>query len=351
MMAPQMLVGTNFGIGIRDPEWFEHRLGLFSSVTAPSLLAQEDQSFHWALFVDSALPAGVRERLEAILAPFEGRAFVHTDPHVAGPDMLELARRRGIMDGDEGLLTGRIDDDDAWHVGTVGAVRNRVAAWRRRESGAPGVGLTFEDGLVWVMYEMVDIKKTYSSGRRVNLTPTLRPFSFRFLSMSVFVYSQPAHPRVAMSMAHSRSEATLRSDGLDVEAISTEQPMWLYCRHKQTSSGTAYSSAEPEERTLAELSRAFGLDEIKISTYLADSENYGYSLVKDSMAWQMGLAKRLDRIRSEIASASGDDAELARLRGKEAELSEQLEQLSDCLTGDPDEILIAQKPHPDHGAA
>jgi Putative rhamnosyl transferase len=64
-MGPQMLIGTHFGIGIRDREWFEHRLSLFSSVTAPSLLAQEDQSFHWALFVDSALPADIRERLDA----------------------------------------------------------------------------------------------------------------------------------------------------------------------------------------------------------------------------------------------------------------------------------------------
>lgn len=342
-MVPQMLVGTHFGIGVRDPEWFEHRLSLFSSVTAPSLLAQEDQSFHWALFVDSALPASVRERLEAMLAPFEGRAFVHPDPHVAGPDMLELARQRGMVDDDEGLLTGRIDDDDAWHVGTVGAVRDRVASWRRRESGAPGIGLTFADGLVWVMYEMVDIKKTYKSGRRVTLAPTLRPFSFRFLSMSVFVYSRPPQFRAAMSMPHSRSEAMLRNGGFDVEVVSTEQPMWLYCRHKQTSSGTAYSSADAVERTLAELSRAFGLDEIKISEYLSGSESYGYSLVKGSMAWQMGLAKRLDRIQSEIALASGDDADLARLRGEEAELAEQLGQLSDCLTGDPDEILIAQR--------
>jgi hypothetical protein len=138
------------------------------------------------------------------------------------------------------------------------------------------------------MYEMVDVKKTYSSGRRVTLESTLRPFSFRFLSLSVFVYSRPAHLLAAMSMPHSRSEVILSNHDFEVEAVSSDQPMWLYCRHKQTSSGTAYSSADPVERTLAGLSREFGLDEIKVAEYLAGSESYGYSLVKTAWPGRWG---------------------------------------------------------------
>jgi len=78
-------------------------------------------------------------------------------------------------------------------------VRERLGSWRRRGGEGPGLALTFEDGLVWVMYDMVDVKETYRSGRIVTLEPTIRPFSFRFLSLSVFVYSRPPHRLVTMS--------------------------------------------------------------------------------------------------------------------------------------------------------
>jgi hypothetical protein len=129
-VTPRLLIGTRFGLGIRDPAWFEHRVALLSAVTAPSLMAQEDQGFEWAIFVDSGLPPEIRETIEGILAPFEGRAFLHSQQlGQSAASLLRLAEERDLIDPGGYMLTGRIDDDDAWDRQTVAMVRERVATW------------------------------------------------------------------------------------------------------------------------------------------------------------------------------------------------------------------------------
>ena len=72
-----MFICTPFGIGVTDPAWYNHRLDLIAAITAPSLLAQEDQGFQWAVLVDPDLPTNVHQALTELLDPFEGRAFLH----------------------------------------------------------------------------------------------------------------------------------------------------------------------------------------------------------------------------------------------------------------------------------
>jgi Putative rhamnosyl transferase len=54
---PPLLILTRFGLGVRDVAWLEHRATLVSSITAPSLFAQDDQSFRWVLLVDEDPPS------------------------------------------------------------------------------------------------------------------------------------------------------------------------------------------------------------------------------------------------------------------------------------------------------
>lgn len=330
-----MLVCTRFGIGVRDLAWFEHRLELFAAVTAPSLRAQEDQHFHWVLFVDSAVPATVRQRLHTILAPFEGRATLHTDPHAWASTVHSLGKQRDLLDADGYLLTGRIDDDDAWHVSTVGQVRERVKSWCRQRGGAAGLGLTFTNGLEWIMYDMLDIKTLQEKGDRITRGAAVRPFSLAFHSMSVFAYSRLSDEIAAISMPHSQSADFLTQSNFDLDVVSTERPMWLYCRHKHTVSGTQYSNADEVEKTLADLTREFGIDQTRTTKYLLNADSYGYLLPKDTDAERLEIAKDLAKVQLKIDSSALDDAQLAEL---EQERSKLTLQLSKELIGDPNEI-------------
>lgn len=322
-----MLIGTVFGLRIKDPAWFEHRLTLLSAITAPSLLAQQDQDFEWAIFAGRDLAVEVSAALEQILEPFEGRAFVVPRSNGAAARMPALAHERGLADADGYVLTARIDDDDAWHRTTVAAVRARAASWLQDPGGARGFGLTFEDGLEWVMYDMLDVEVLRRAGRTHIHKAAIRPFNHPFTSMSAFVCAKHTDGAGALSSQHSRIPKWMASHGFEVESISTERPMWLYARHKQAGSDIQKSSAGEVQMTLGELAAEFGIDEIRTRRYLSSAGDYAYSAkyVGDHL---MRFAKELSELDRQIDQAV-DEASLDRLKRQRSKLGEELARVSE----------------------
>jgi Putative rhamnosyl transferase len=274
-----MLIATRLGIGIKDPAWFRHRLALLSTITAPSLLAQDDQGFEWAICADAEIPSDVREELEGILIQFDGRAFIDLNGHNEA-NLMALADDRGLVSSDGYVFTGRIDDDDAWDRGTVSAVRGRLKSWCDRDDLKVGFGMTFETGLVWVMYDIVDIPALQQISETTNHKSSVRPFTHPFTSISGFVYSPRAEGLTSISAAHSKIPELLTERGFQVEWVATERPMWLYCRHKQTTSvvGRALEAASLD-LSLGDLGAQFGIDEARTSQYIDDAINYDYSWI------------------------------------------------------------------------
>jgi hypothetical protein len=276
-VAPRLLIGTRFGLSIHDPAWYEHRLVVFSAITAASMLAQDDQDFEWALFVDPELPAAARSGLDDILAPFAGRAFLHTQDGLIRDSLPRLAEERGLVDPDGYMLTGRIDDDDGWHRTTVGDVRRRVARWLDRKEDSRGFCMTYDDGLVWLMYDMADVDRLRRRGAKVTHRAAVRPFASQFTSMSGFVCSQAADGMTSYCTKHSALPAVLGDKGFTIEVVSTAEPMWLYTRHKQaTGSPDKTASPADEDMSVAALAKTFGIDAPRTHRYLADADTYGY---------------------------------------------------------------------------
>lgn len=331
-MLPELFIGTRFGIGVRDREWLEHRLALFSAITAPSMLAQGDQGFQWAIFVDPELPADIRGALQSVLAPFSGRAFLQSTPHNDIPGAVSLMQSRGL-ESDGYLLSGAIDDDDAWRVNTVGDVRSRVAAWRHENPDVPGLGLTYENGLEWIMYDMLDVEHLQKKGKRTLKKAGVYPFSHRFHSMSVFIFAHMTQDITAFSMGHSQSYDEVTRRNIAIDTVSAETPMWLYCRHKQTDSDGIYHDLNVAQIdvTLENLANDFGINVLNTEQYLSGAINYGYCVQKVNNHLRIMLLRKLESVRRKVDQMGPCDPDLHELRQEEERLTAEL---SEKLVGD-----------------
>jgi hypothetical protein len=106
------------GNPVLTDEWMEHRFGLFDRFCFPSVRAQSNQNFTWLVFFDEGTPERFRRRLDRY------REFPPFQPEFIADDrLLEVVRERAV--GAPGLVTTRLDNDDAIHRETVARVRAR----------------------------------------------------------------------------------------------------------------------------------------------------------------------------------------------------------------------------------
>lgn len=336
-----MLIATRFGLGVRDPDWFRHRVTLLSSITAASLLAQDDQNFEWVVFVDSGLPEDVRDALQRTFEPFNGRAYMDWSGHDAA-NLVTLVRNRELVNSDGYFLTGRIDDDDAWSTRTISTVRERIEIWRRRPL-TRGLCVSFESGLLWIMYDMLDVHDLQTHGGEVMRHALLQPYLCPFTSISGFVYSSVQDEMTSISTSHGNLGKFLQEKNFAVDLVASDHPMWLYCRHKQTTSPIR-RSADPDslDISIRELSSRFGIDSAQVEHYIANSDSYTYS--------RIGHWERRSRIRAQLkdgqrrlADPSITDTEAKTLTAERKTLLRELESLSKKVTVDIDREMPTLK--------
>jgi hypothetical protein len=332
--APKPLIVTRFGLGCRDPAWFEHRLVLLSAVTAPSLLAQDDQFFDWAIFVDGGLPPAVRDALEHTLSPFQGRALL-TERQYRSKDIMALAEDRGLVEPMGYVLTGGLDDDDAWERSTIRLVRGRVGSWLQDRSGTSGVGITFKDGLIWVMYDQVDFGHLRRTRQVLTRRGAVYPFTFDFNTTSGFLCSRLSDGVTPASTHHPKMTNLLTGRGFELATVSTDTPMWLYCRHKQSTSVFLPPEAGGKQNlTLADLAAMFGIDERRTAAYLSEATTFGYNLARNSPSLRLRVERELGRKEEEIEDLQPGAERAAQLRRERAELEEKLCRLRDQMIGE-----------------
>lgn len=331
VMVPRMLIATRFGIGIRDPAWFDHRLVVMSAITVPSLLAQHDQEFEWGVFAPPDIPSKARQALDEILAPFGTRAFIDSNGHVP-KNLMDIALARDLVHPSGYVLTGRIDDDDAWARDTVKRVRSYTQKWFERQPDAAGFGLTFENGLVWVMYDMLDVDRLQTQGDNSIRRASLRPYSCAFTSISGFVCSPYSVGLTPIGGSHRDVPKHLKDKGFEVDVVPTTEPMWLYCRHKQADSALERVARGEDIRVdICALNQAFGIDETRVRHYIARSHEYGYSTTKRIFERRGAIRTAIRSADMRLADCGGSapqrvmlEDNAARLRNEHATLGENL---------------------------
>jgi Putative rhamnosyl transferase len=331
-----VLVLTRFGIGIRDPSWFEHRLTVLAAITQPSLLGQTSQDFDWAILVSSELPDAVRSRLEELLLPFEGRAYLCY--HRQAYDLQQRIEARDLIDRDGYLLAGRVDDDDAWRRSTIEEVHMRVATWRANRGGAEGYGLTFESGLVWLMYDMHDLDQLERRGLEVIRKAAIRRYTHPFTSISSYVYARPLEALETVRISHARAEKTMTERNYTVDRIQTNEPMWLYCRHKQTDSPIERGEGPDLGFTIPELGNLFGIDPSLTRQYIAEQDSYGYGRVLRKFTRRGQILQELREINARLDAGVTTERQAELFVSRQAELKSELAMLSERVTIEPGEL-------------
>jgi hypothetical protein len=268
---------TRLGIGIHHENWYRSALGLFESITFPSLCAQSCPDFTSLLIVDNDMPAGAKARLLRII---DGHPNFHVVPinleemqsvHQGCFDYVwdccqdYILGHRLIVDPFEYVVTSVLDGDDAWHRETVSTVRDRVKAeipgflaaepTRRtwfRHSG--GMLLTFADGLMW--YAQADV---------------VVPMQRRVMSMSVFVAARFSSGISACSSRHNGWPSYC--DVVVFKNVTeTGEPMWVYVRHDRTESPWEVEQKSSDPKDIEVLHKNFGIDFRKVNEWRENSD-------------------------------------------------------------------------------
>lgn len=313
-LRKDLLLCTRFGIGVTDAAWFEHRLILIDALTVPSLAAQQRKTFRWCVFIDENIPPPVLVKLKKIVGQVAG-TIITTLPH-SPKSLIRLSQELDLVDSDGNVFTARIDDDDAWHPSVVSDMYLAVSKWSSNQRRSQeGVGVTFANGVEWIMYDMKDAERN----GKVR-TQAVRPYRYPFLAMSTFVFGRMKSGISCLASSHSRLADTLRSLGADIVVIENQEPMWLYCRHKQALSSLQKSRSSHQDIDISNLIERFGLSGHKVMSYIESAGDFGYLVEK----------RADDRRKSVQAKLADDNLNADERRALEAEFFK----LSARLIGD-----------------
>ena len=241
-----------------------------------------------------------------------------------------------MVDGVGNLLVGRIDDDDAWALHTVEEVRARVACWRRGGPNTSGYGLSFATGLAWQMYDMVDLDRLEIERDKIVLKAAIRGYSHPFTSISGYTYAKAPEALAAVVTGHARVEALMRENGYTVDVVWGD-PMWLYCRHKQTDSPVVRGEGPKLDLSVADLEASFGIDPVLVKQYIAAQDQYGYVRSLRMQGLRAEVLRELKAINVTLASENGGAREDDQLLNRRATLLARLEDLSANAISSPTE--------------
>ncbi|MFT4038277.1 MAG: glycosyltransferase, partial [Thermomicrobiales bacterium] len=338
--APAMLIATRYGQGITDERWFSHREQVLGNITAPSLLAQTDPNFRWAIYIDEDMPPAARAALERMTAPFGERVLFVTNTIFTNESMGELARQHGLVSPDGWMLTGRIDDDDAWERETVAQVRAAAAVWLTQPDRHDILGMTFPLGLEWIMYDTYDVDVRDRKNRDVVRTAGVRTFPRLFHGDSVFVLSPAVQHTTCLAANHGKIHAYLQQLPADVEVIDTGRPMWLYTRHKQVSTNIQHEMSEPLPLATADLAASFGIDAAGVDAYIASADDYAYLLEKRTQHRRNAANAALQHLAMLACAGSLTEEQEAERR----DLQDELTRLTSNLLGDAVPISAGAPP-------
>jgi 5S rRNA maturation endonuclease (ribonuclease M5) len=320
-VTPKVFIATRFGLGVRNLEWFHHRMKLLKSITIPSLKNQTDKGYLWGIFVDDDIFPEILSELEAEIDSIKENVLI-----LKGVDYkaLEIERilKEELADNSGYFISSRLDDDDALNVNTIAEIRSKANEFigsNDLNNTYTSYALTFVKGLEWVMYDMLDTWKR-DGGIDLVESACVREYVRPFLGTSCIMIAPENNFMTFLDISHANSGLEDESSDCQSVEVYTNEYMWIYCRHKQSDSGIVKADRESRvNASIKDICGYFGMSYGGVKNYLNTHDEYSYIESKKSMGEKLRIQKQLNE-----ALREGDELSIVRLKSKLAELSGKL---------------------------
>ena len=275
-----VFIGTPFiGQGdILNDEWIDGRIALFEAVTKKSIIGLLGERVHWLVFLGRNPTTKVREYANNSLGNINNIHLIE-DPFES-QNIVNLAISKSEIDN---FVTMVIADDDAWPGNYISTVRAK--ATMLLESGDEHAGMTFANGLEWLMSDQVDIDFLNKSGFHILRKMNLVEYRYPWLGLGFFVLQTKSRPFRNISSAHPTIPRWLAEEGFTVHVSEDPSRSWLYNRHQLADSSLVKSDKPSLKFSLKELEDEFGIDSEKVAAW--SSSRFG------SYYCQKGLTERV----------------------------------------------------------
>lgn len=238
---------------IHNEEWIDGRIALFEAVTKDSLLHLVGDDVHWLVFLGRNPLPKVEAYAETL---FGGNEHVHpVRMRHSSENVTLLAKEIGPV---ERYITTTIADDDAWPNDYIATIREK--ANQLLDDGNEHAGLTFANGLEWVMADQVDINFLHKSNFHILRKQNLVEYRYPWLGCGFIVLQTKSRPFNFLTVAHPQIPKYLKQEGFSIHVAEEPRRAWLYNRHQLSASSLVKSEEEPQVLNLDELEQEFGIN-------------------------------------------------------------------------------------------
>lgn len=132
-----------------DPTWLAHRFELFETYCVPPMRHQTVRDFRWLIFFDAQTPREWIDRIEA----YRDSANIETEFLEAFDEQLwRAAIARHVDHARPGLLTTRLDNDDALSIDSVDRIQ-RAGAQHGHGFLVFSAGYTIHNGRAYLVHD------------------------------------------------------------------------------------------------------------------------------------------------------------------------------------------------------
>lgn len=293
-------VVTRLGIGVLNEAWLRERLKLLEATVVPSLHSQSEKNFRWLVGVGNDMPAGPKGELKALLAQDARFEIVEIDHLREGFIPRKVLQALHAAEG--GLITTRIDDDDALHRLAIEEIR--TAAEEQYQRGA-------KEALIYhpLGYEL-QLKMMQAF-----------PLELHGPSMGLTMLSVAPTYRDAYSLNHMRTRNYEAERKVPRVLLQPDRPSWLYLRHLLGDSSrggehlmSSGAGTPLDESFMTHLEETFGILPEKFRAAISSQSQYSPRRLDDRKTllnerWE--VMDKLREILKEIDRHASPPAELS----------------------------------------
>lgn len=238
---------------IHNEEWIDGRIALFEAVTKDSLLNLVGDDVHWIVFLGRDPLPKVEEYATSLFEDYDHIHAVRLRHNAENINMLA-----GEYSPEERYITTIIADDDAWPKDYASTIR--MKANELLDEGHEHAGLSFANGLEWVMADQVDINFLHKSNFHILRKQNLVEYRYPWLGCGFFVLQTKSRPFKFMTVAHPQIPKYLEQEGFSIHVAEEPRRAWLYNRHQLSASSLVKSEEEPQILDLDALEEEFGIN-------------------------------------------------------------------------------------------